>query len=852
MKFLQLFKCPVRVIAISALLLSAESGYAASPVQPSLTWEYWAPGGGGEIQSIYAEPNVPGRFYVMSDMEGAYRSDDYGQSYRLLSKDLPQLNVFGMTSDPENPQRLYLGTHRMALKSNDAGDSWEPIPETLNYPIHIAGVHPSDSNLVLLALSSPDADDLNRMVQRVPEYADGSKHPGLVFVSRDGGKTFEKSFYDQKKKKGQNAWQLAFDEERNRIYLATERGLYFSADAARSWQPVKLPRGYRHALGIALDPTERFAFAVLSKNSKQSTVFSVDAEQLAANEADWVQVDQLYGAPEKRLAQPGETREEWDGESYTNPGQRYARLEIDPRSGQAAYGLKNTVRVLLGKTMKHHNSSLFMSSLDISKGVPTQAAWQRIYYEGGQKGWETSQGSDNYVQIDSFAFSPISWGEDAKVLLENGHGISLLDPAAKGFPKRGAESVLYQTRVEKDNGTNGAVTWRNRGFVNTYNNDFASYDNYAIAALADQGLHESWDHGQSWTRAFRPIPQVTASKSVEILETTPPIAVLASGFGYGAGDIPMGLFAKKLDDLSPQDKWVHLAGGIDKWTGEDTENAGGLPSVPKKSRKHGDWSSWDYRIWGMAADSQNPKRLFITFRGKGIYVCDDVPALLNGEGEGFRKLNFGEVVIPKAAIVAHPALENSFFVAFQNYMIFYHDDKMGMVGEFPGAVEDVAAWINDDHIVLAVAAFNPEDNSHNVYVSSDLGSTWDKLLDRARMKKVGVPKWFETDAYTRDDQEFPFMTGLAGYRDRLFVPVGSIRNNVGIYEIHLKSDSHPLQFDVRDITESSGTRHGYTRVNEGEVRWINGEPHLIHSTRGAGVVAASLKEYMPESVARKP
>lgn len=826
--------------ATEPLKVSEVSELNSDP-QSSLSWQYWAPGGGGEIQSIFLDPKVKDRFYVLSDMEGLYRSDDKGESYKLLAQDLPQINVFGMASESQNSDRIYLGTHRMALVSDDAGDTWDVIPETLTYPIQLIDVHPTDPNIVVMALSAPDLVDLNNMPMNVPEYKDGVEHPGLVFVSHDRGETFVKSYYDETKLANSNVWQLATDVDRSALYLASERGLFVSLDAGLNWQSLALPSEYKHALGIVLSPDQQHVFAIFAKDDKHSSVFMTSADSLVNDQAQWFEINELYGVENKVLSQPGVEQVEWDGESYKNPGQRYARLAIDPRSGDAKYGMADKVRLLMGKTMKHHNSSLFMSEINLAVDGKPKAQWQRIYYEGDQKGWKTSQGSDNYIQVDSFAFTPTTWGSDAEIILENGHGVSLLDISADGFPKTGGETVLYQTKVTENNGTGGIPTWTNRGFVNTYNGDFATADNYMAAALSDQGLHESWDGGKSWIRDLRPSHLITASKSVEILKTDPEVVVLGTGYGYGAGDVPMGLWAKSLKTKSPSDQWQHLAGGIDKYTG--TENNGGLPSVPKASQVNGNVDAWDYRIWAMTADSQKPERLFIGFKGHGIYVCDDVPALMSGKGKGFKKVDLPSFQIPKTSLVAHPQRENSFFVPDGNKVIFYEKGQHEVRGKFNGLVEDIYAWVHNDKTILAVAAVNRDDKSHNTYMSFDDGQNWTNVLDRAGLKKAGVPKWFETPAYPIDDPLMPFMGGLAGYKNTLFVPVGSIRNNVGVYQITFELNGNDLAIDVLNVTESMSTRHGYTRVNEGEVQIVNGEPFLIHSTRGAGVVASSLAGY---------
>lgn len=44
-------------------------------------WENMNPGGGGQIQGVSCDENKPGRIFLNSDVEGNYRSEDYGQSW---------------------------------------------------------------------------------------------------------------------------------------------------------------------------------------------------------------------------------------------------------------------------------------------------------------------------------------------------------------------------------------------------------------------------------------------------------------------------------------------------------------------------------------------------------------------------------------------------------------------------------------------------------------------------------------------------------------------------------------------------------------------------------------------------
>ncbi|WP_111683343.1 WD40/YVTN/BNR-like repeat-containing protein [Winogradskyella tangerina] len=80
----------------------------------------------------------------------AYMSDDYGQTWKSISGNIPASPVNVITEDSENENILYLGTDNGAYVSFDMGNSWEIFSNGLpNVAVHDIVVQPKAKDLLL-------------------------------------------------------------------------------------------------------------------------------------------------------------------------------------------------------------------------------------------------------------------------------------------------------------------------------------------------------------------------------------------------------------------------------------------------------------------------------------------------------------------------------------------------------------------------------------------------------------------------------------------------------------------------------------------------------------------------------
>lgn len=80
----------------------------------------------------------------------AYMSDDYGQTWKDISGNIPASPVNVIKEDPKNENILYLGTDNGAYVSFDMGTSWELFSEGLpNVAVHDIVIQPEANHLLL-------------------------------------------------------------------------------------------------------------------------------------------------------------------------------------------------------------------------------------------------------------------------------------------------------------------------------------------------------------------------------------------------------------------------------------------------------------------------------------------------------------------------------------------------------------------------------------------------------------------------------------------------------------------------------------------------------------------------------
>lgn len=120
------------------------------------SWVGW--GGGGFFWAAAFDPQDPNVLYMGGDVLGMYKSEDQAKTWRLINNGLHNYGVYSIAVSPSEPKVLYVMTVDGMARSDNAGESWIPLPETFkdkkNLSIHRHGsvravaVDPSDAKIV--------------------------------------------------------------------------------------------------------------------------------------------------------------------------------------------------------------------------------------------------------------------------------------------------------------------------------------------------------------------------------------------------------------------------------------------------------------------------------------------------------------------------------------------------------------------------------------------------------------------------------------------------------------------------------------------------------------------------------
>jgi photosystem II stability/assembly factor-like uncharacterized protein len=131
-----------------------------------------------EVHAILTDPRRPHRV-IIGSQNGIYLSDDRGDSWQQLSAPRPELAVWSLLRDPNDPDVLFAGYEPAALCcSSDDGKTWTPIDLPAVYP-HVTSGQGMPKRITSIAVGG-----------RSPRQIYLSLEIGGLLRSLDGGKNW--------------------------------------------------------------------------------------------------------------------------------------------------------------------------------------------------------------------------------------------------------------------------------------------------------------------------------------------------------------------------------------------------------------------------------------------------------------------------------------------------------------------------------------------------------------------------------------------------------------------------------------------------------------------------------------
>lgn len=206
--------------------------------------EKWTPGAGGMgLHTILLDPNNPNRIYIAISAAGAFRSDDAGKTWKVITKGLkskymPDPNaeigfcVHRLAMHPSRPDVVFMQLHWDVMRSDNAGELWYEVsgnlPTDFGFPIE---VHPHEPNTIYVVPIKSDSE----------HYVMDAKL--RVYRSRNGGNEWEALTQGLPQENCYvNILRDATSTDRldpGGIYLGTTGGqVYVSPDGGDNWSPI--------------------------------------------------------------------------------------------------------------------------------------------------------------------------------------------------------------------------------------------------------------------------------------------------------------------------------------------------------------------------------------------------------------------------------------------------------------------------------------------------------------------------------------------------------------------------------------------------------------------------------------
>ena len=211
------------------------------------TRDRWFPGAGGLCcDSIQLDPGDPQRLYVCITSAGTLRSDDGGQTWWPVNKNVAADYLPGgyreigqcvhkLLLHPARPERLWQQNHFGVYRSDNRGDSWERLdgnglPASFGYPIMI---------------DPKDPDQAFVIPERSPEYHYAPAGRLAVYRTRDSGRTWQEMSDGLPRQAWAAVLRQASAYDGDSLYFGTQSGSFFAladgdmwVEAARHLPPI--------------------------------------------------------------------------------------------------------------------------------------------------------------------------------------------------------------------------------------------------------------------------------------------------------------------------------------------------------------------------------------------------------------------------------------------------------------------------------------------------------------------------------------------------------------------------------------------------------------------------------------
>jgi photosystem II stability/assembly factor-like uncharacterized protein len=236
---------------------------------------------GTNPQKIAFDPRNPDRAYCATFGDGLWKTDDGGQTWNNIGKEIISstyiMSVSVSPLDHRNSfHEVFVGTEPSAVYiSNDGGNSWEKMETLNNLPSSTSWSFPPRPWTHHVRWIEPDANNV--------DYVFVAIEAGALVQSHDGGKTW----IDRIEEGPYDTHTLATHPKApKRLYSSAGDGYFESFDYGESWK--RLTEGLRHhyLYGLAVDSGDPNNVIISASLGPGSAYYFEDAESFVYRKSD--------------------------------------------------------------------------------------------------------------------------------------------------------------------------------------------------------------------------------------------------------------------------------------------------------------------------------------------------------------------------------------------------------------------------------------------------------------------------------------------------------------------------------------------------------------------------------------
>lgn len=254
---------------------------------------------GTNPQSIAFDPRNPNRAYCGTFGNGLWKTDDGGQTWNSIGKDvIANPYVMSVSVSPLDHgnkfNKIYVGTEPSALYiSNDGGESWERMSALNNLPSSASWSFPPRPWTHHVRWIEPDANKL--------DYVFVAIEAGALVQSHDCGRTW----IDRVEQGPYDTHTLATHPMApKRLYSSAGDGYFESFDYGESWKRPTAGLRHHYLYGLAIDSDDPNTVIVSASIGPGKAYYTEDAESFVYRRSD---DEEKWKAVSKGLPKPGGT-----------------------------------------------------------------------------------------------------------------------------------------------------------------------------------------------------------------------------------------------------------------------------------------------------------------------------------------------------------------------------------------------------------------------------------------------------------------------------------------------------------------------------------------------------------------